>query len=80
MCRLENYLDGCSSYDASPRYRLYVHPSWPQHTMAPRRASDVEDPSAGLIPSRQAAGSSPAAGLPSFPRGPVEDISVVADF
>ena len=52
---------------------LYVHPGWPQCTFMRRRACDVEDPSAGLIPSRQAAGTSPAAGLPYFSRGPVED-------
>lgn len=38
-----------------------------QDTVALRRQCDVEDPSAGLAPSRHAAGSSPAVGLP-FPQ------------
>lgn len=47
--------------------------------MGPGRASDVEDPSAGLIPSRDAAGSSPAAGLPNFPTRFAEDRSDMAN-
>ena len=45
----------------------YVLSDCQQDTVALRRPCDVEDPSAGLIPSRHAAGSSPAVG-PSFPQ------------